>query len=1332
MELSYELISQFAKQIANKDKETNKESTVYGTIRVDANGNKYVMLDGSDQLTPLTDDERPSVDATTTNATDGDRVSVLIKNHTATVTGNISSPSARTDDVEKIADDVSDIQEFDIMIGQQVQADKAYFKKLLGDEVTLGKLEASEASILELLASSAEIDKLLADKIKVTDLIATKIDADLVVADKAIIDSLKASDADIMSLVAEKAVIDKLIADKVTLRTLMAEEVAAKYATIGELNAVSAEIDNLDAKYITADQVSAEYATIENLNVASGKIENLETEMFDAETGNIKFANIDFSNIGEAAITKLYAGSGLIKDLVVGDGKITGELVGVTIKGDLIEGNTIKADKLVVKGSDGLYYKLNVGAGATTSEEVTEEELQNGLHGSAIIAKTITAEQISVKDLVAFDATIGGFTIMESALYSGAKTSVGNTTRGTYLDKDGQVAFGDGTNYLKYYRNADGTYTLDISAASIKFGSSGKSIESALQDTNAAIEQNSKQIALRATKTEVADSINNIEIGGKNMLLDSKGDFSTAGQTCRYGWIYLGIDTYRHGIPLESGQTYTMSFDWEVDWGDVVPPDNVVVNSWVGLGEQGGDWDYDVYGKTILTDATITSGKVVLTFTPPEAGLAKYPYFSMWPIRTSTEKMLDGSTWIIRNLKLEKGNKATDWTPSLDSFATKEEIEASIKVEADKITSTVSKNYQMVGSRGEQLVTNGNGLLGDNTNFSTLTFDGAVSNNSPGSFTYPTLSRYVVPETDEFIPVNTDKRYTISVDAKTQKGLATLYAFLMFYDADKNKMGSMDYTFVPGSLTSLTQDLKNGDTVVHLADVSKWVTETGLTIRNISFWNYTNSFGYTYPPETYTRNTVTMLYGNDSNPGDRAIDYNNNTVTLLTPWSGETIAAGTKVSAGCSGGTYKYLVQNVKPPVEWKTYSGDIVGVDYSGRNKDGMFPPGTAYAKVAFLWNIDAVDDQLWVTNITLQDTTVDKELSDRIASAETRIVNAETSITQTNDKIALCATKTEVENIHIGGTNLLQDSEKEVVGTGEFVQYADIAPIFDEYGSVEYTISFDIKSADVSQKNTVMVYCQNGTGAKYDIGSNHVPVTTEYTRQSITVTPVLSQTTQTESWLAFYGTYNTGNYPSVKNVKIERGNKATDWTPAPEDVDSAIDDAQSTANNAFQRVITTEASIELLSNSISTLVTDKNGKSLMTQTEDGWTFSMEEISSAVASLTSNVESLQKDSDASKADVDILKHAVDDQNDTLEYVRIVTRDDKPCIELGEDDSDLKQLITNSASQIMDGENVVTKMDIDGIETENVAVRNEIRQGQWAWVVHGNGNLGLMWKEVSD
>ena len=140
----------------------------------------------------------------------------------------------------------------------------------------------------------------------------------------------------------------------------------------------------------------------------------------------------------------------------------------------MIEGNTIVADKLVVKGQNGLYYKLNTN-GVTTEAEQTD---YNSLNGTVIQAKSITAEKIAVDDLVAFGATIGGFNITTDALYSGVKDSALNTTRGVYMDKTGQFSVGDSSNYLRYFKDeATGKYKLQISAGSIEMTTSGKTLE---------------------------------------------------------------------------------------------------------------------------------------------------------------------------------------------------------------------------------------------------------------------------------------------------------------------------------------------------------------------------------------------------------------------------------------------------------------------------------------------------------------------------------------------------------------------------------------------------------------------------------------------------------------------------------------------------------------------------------------------------------------------------------------------------------------------------------------------------------------------------------------
>lgn len=353
MSLPSNLVSEFVR-ITNDKEKTKKETTVYGTIVKDS-GLTYVKLDGSDVNTPV---------STTADTKHGERVTVLIKNHTATVTGNITSPAARTGDVQQLGTDVSNVVEDNLTIN--------------------GKLTAVDAEI-----SNLKTNKLDAETAEIT------------------------------------------------------------YATITDLNATNADIDNLETVH-----GEFEILTAQNFAAMDAKIDRLVIGDLDA-----KYANIDFRNIGKAAMEYFYSTSGLIENVVVSDGTITGNLVGVTIKGDLIDGNTVVADKLVIQGEDGLYYKLNTD-GVKIEAEQTD---YNSINGSIITAKSITATKISVDDLVAFDATIGGFNISSDSLYSGVKESVDNTTRGIYLDKTGQVAIGDSINYLKYYKDTDGTYKFDIS-----------------------------------------------------------------------------------------------------------------------------------------------------------------------------------------------------------------------------------------------------------------------------------------------------------------------------------------------------------------------------------------------------------------------------------------------------------------------------------------------------------------------------------------------------------------------------------------------------------------------------------------------------------------------------------------------------------------------------------------------------------------------------------------------------------------------------------------------------------------------------------------------------
>ena len=120
MALSSELISQFAKITNDEKPKKSEEATLYGEV-VELEEMICVRFDGAEELTPVTtivekDDTGEIVNYKygAASVKSGDRVSVSLKNHSATITGNLSDPPAGRAEfvvgldtiVAKIGDDV--------------------------------------------------------------------------------------------------------------------------------------------------------------------------------------------------------------------------------------------------------------------------------------------------------------------------------------------------------------------------------------------------------------------------------------------------------------------------------------------------------------------------------------------------------------------------------------------------------------------------------------------------------------------------------------------------------------------------------------------------------------------------------------------------------------------------------------------------------------------------------------------------------------------------------------------------------------------------------------------------------------------------------------------------------------------------------------------------------------------------------------------------------------------------------------------------------------------------------------------------------------------------
>lgn len=562
MGLSSDLITQFVKATTIKD-ETKKETTVYGTI-VESDSRQYVRLDGSDLLTPI---------SKTSDIRYGDRVTVLIKNHTAVVTGNLTSPSARVAEVAEVEGEVVAV------------------KTLIAEKVDAGTVRAHSARIGDLEADNVTINN---------------------------------------TLVAHRADIDTLSSTK-----LDAYEASITYATITNLNATHAEIDTLAAGYGDFKELT------------TGRLDAIEA---DIDSLDVSYANIDFSNIGKAAMEYFYAQSGLIDNVVVGDQTIAGELVGVTINGDRLIGNTVIAEKLVIKGSDGLYYKLNTD-GMKVEAEQTD---QNSLNGQIIKAKSITATKISVSDLVAFGATIGGFHIGQNSLYSGVKSAVGNTTRGIYMDTDGQMAIGDANNFLKYYKDTDGSYKLAISAKSLSI-SGGADIETAIKN--------------------LKDSVDSLEIGGRNMVENSDFSSGTIGPWRVWGDATSGT---REMVAISSHPQFTTGVTVEKtsggQWGyaqDNIPVTKgckYVLSAWFKV--ESGDSVTTIMCQQGNSTDRWTSDEISIETVGTANWYRLYHKFTAVSSSTNVYVGMQGSgsgKITFTGVQLEKGDVMSDWKPYIEN-----------------------------------------------------------------------------------------------------------------------------------------------------------------------------------------------------------------------------------------------------------------------------------------------------------------------------------------------------------------------------------------------------------------------------------------------------------------------------------------------------------------------------------------------------------------------------------------------------------------------------------------------------------------------------------------
>lgn len=212
-----------------------------------------------------------------------------------------------------------------------------------------------------------------------------------------------------------------LLAEQVIAKKVSADYVSANYATIDNLTAVNASIEELEAKSLTVDTVDAKIAEFVNANIGD----------LDATYVRTDKLNVDTAWVNDL----LVKGKILTDDITAATGTFTKYLTGVKIYGDLIEANTLRAETLILKGTDGIYRRMNIDAlGEATVD--SDQKYSDGIDGSVLVKESITADKISTTSLEAICAKIGGFDISANALHNGT-TSLAGSDDSVYLGTDG-------------------------------------------------------------------------------------------------------------------------------------------------------------------------------------------------------------------------------------------------------------------------------------------------------------------------------------------------------------------------------------------------------------------------------------------------------------------------------------------------------------------------------------------------------------------------------------------------------------------------------------------------------------------------------------------------------------------------------------------------------------------------------------------------------------------------------------------------------------------------------------------------------------------------------
>lgn len=343
---------------------------------------------------------------------------------------------------------------------------------------------------------------------------------------------------------------------------------------------------------------------------------------------------------------------------------------------------------------------------------------------------------------------------------------------------------------------------------------------------------------------------------------------------------------------------------------------------------------------------------------------------------------------------------------------------------------------------------------------------------------------------------------------------------------------------------------------------------------------------------------------------------------------------------------------------------------------------------------------------------------------------------------------TKTEFDNLEIGGTNLaertgdlpgsairiIDSSGNASTGTDDSVpsgQYVAVA--FDStsensnfyihsaaLGGVfskirqgeQFTVSCWMKLSSVSgiEDKNFFIHCE----PMYDIQYHRGPVSTSWTRCWLTGTRNGNTTSGISITFYPHTAYGSGKTVYVSSIKVERGNKPTAWSPAPEDIDESFADLADIVNSNNANVVSLmESSINQAKDSITTQV----AASYYTKTE------AEELMAQMSTQFQQTEnSFEMQFNSLRAIVDQVNESADTNYSNIQkYIRFVDGH----IIIGVEGNPFSLDIGNDRISFMQNNSEIAYISNHEFYITSGIITQNLRIGDFEFRPRSNGNLSL-------